>query len=165
VIVLVAPFTGVLSQRISVRWLVTIGVTLIGVALLLFSRLDENATFVEMLPALLVGGLGGSLTAPLSSVVIGAVPTEKAGVASGVHNTFRETGGALGVALMGAVFVSSQSSSLASGATAAHAFVSGYSSALQVGAVITFAAAALAVWALGRIGSAAPATEAVAELS
>ena len=163
VIVLVAPFTGLLANRISVRWLVSFGVVLVGVALLLFSRLDENATFVQMLPALLVGGLGGSLTAPLSSVVIGAVPTARAGVASGVHNTFRETGGALGVAIMGAVFVSSQTGSLASGATAAHAFVSGYSSALQVGAVITFAAAALAAFALGRVRSAAPATEAIAE--
>jgi len=80
-----------------------------------------------------------------------------------VHNTFRETGGALGVALMGAVFVSSQAGSLASGATAAHAFVAGYSDALRVGAVITFAAAGLAVWALGHVHSAAPATEPVLE--
>jgi EmrB/QacA subfamily drug resistance transporter len=144
VIVLVAPFTGWLSTRVPVRWLVSTGVALVGVALLLFSGLDEHSRFVDMLPALLIGGLGGSLTAPLSGVVIGAVPTEKAGVASGVHNTFRETGGALGVALMGAVFASSQAGALSSGASAAHAFVAGYSDALQVGALITFAAALLA---------------------
>jgi predicted MFS family arabinose efflux permease len=167
VIVLVAPFTGWLSARVPVRWLVSTGVVLIGVALLLFSGLDEHARFVDMLPALLVGGLGGSLTAPLSGVVIGAVPTEKAGVASGVHNTFRETGGALGVALMGALFASSQSSALAGGASAAHAFVAGYSNALQVGALITFAAAVVAAVTLrvARVGdSPMPAAEALAEI-
>ncbi len=163
VIVLVAPFTGRLATRVPVRWLVSTGVALVGVALLLFSGLDEHARFVDMLPALLIGGLGGSLTAPLSGVVISAVPTEKAGVASGVHNTFRETGGALGVALMGAVFLSSQTGALAGGASAAHAFVAGYSDALQVGALITFAAAVVAAITLRGSRSAAPVPEPLAE--
>lgn len=145
VIVLLAPFGGKLAERIPVRWLVSTGVVLVGLALLLFSNIGEHATFVEMLPALLVGGIGGSLTTPLTAAALGAVRTEQAGVAAGIHNTFRETGGAIGVALMGAVFVAAQSSSLAGGSSAAHAFVAGYSDALRIGAAVTFAVAIVAV--------------------
>jgi hypothetical protein len=99
-----------------------------GLALLLFSRLGEGAGFVDMLPPLLVGGLGGALTTPLSTAAIGAVPSTQAGIASGIHNTFRETGGSFGIAVVGAVFAAAQSHALAGGATASHAFVSGYSS-------------------------------------
>jgi EmrB/QacA subfamily drug resistance transporter len=150
VIVLLAPFMGKLSERIPVRWLVSTGVVLIALALVLFSGLGEHATFASMLPALVVGGIGGSLTTPLTAAALGAVRTEQAGVASGIHNTFRETGGAIGVALMGAVFVAAQSSALHGGAGAAHAFVSGYSDALRVGAAVTLGAAIVAIKTLGR---------------
>jgi hypothetical protein len=43
--------------------------------------------------------------APASAAVLASVPDEKAGVASGVVATFRQTGGVLGVAVMGALFV------------------------------------------------------------
>ena len=81
-------------------------------------------------------------------MVIDAVPVEKAGVASGIHNTFRETGGALGIAIIGAVFASGQAHALTGGATRVHAFVSGYSSGLTLGGLLAIAAAAIAVFAL-----------------
>jgi EmrB/QacA subfamily drug resistance transporter len=144
VVIVVAPFGARLAELVSVRWLVTAGTALMGLALLLFSSQGESSSFVQMLPALLVGGLGGALTTPLSSAVIGAVPTAKAGIASGIHNTFRETGGSFGVAIVGAVFVAAQHHALAGGATRAHAFVSGYSDGLTVAALIVFAAALVA---------------------
>jgi hypothetical protein len=87
-------------------------------------------------------------TTQLSTVVIDAVPVEKAGVASGIHNTFRETGGALGIAVIGAVFASGQTHALTGGATRAHAFVSGYSSGLTLGGLLAIAAAGIATFAL-----------------
>jgi uncharacterized membrane protein len=104
---------------------------------------------------LLLGGIGGALTAPLSNVVISAVPTAKAGTASGIHNTFRETGGSFGVAIIGAVFVAAQSHARAHGSTATAAFVSGYSTGLRVAALIVFAAAVLAALTL-RVRRSAP---------
>jgi EmrB/QacA subfamily drug resistance transporter len=161
-IILLAPLGGRLAERIPVHLLISGGVALMGVALLLFAGLDEHSTFADMLPALLVGGLGGSLTTQLSTVVIDAVPVAKSGVASGIHNTFRETGGALGIAIIGAVFASGQSHALANGATRAHAFVQGYSAGLAIGGVATIAAAALAVYALRPRSARTPALAAVA---
>jgi EmrB/QacA subfamily drug resistance transporter len=155
-IVLLAPLGGKLAERIPVHLLIGAGVALMGVALLLFAGLDEHSTFIDMLPALLIGGLGGSLTTQLSTVVIDAVPVEKAGVASGIHNTFRETGGALGIAIIGAVFASGQTHALAGGATRAHAFVSGYSSGLTLGGLLAIAAAGIATFALRPRGARMP---------
>jgi hypothetical protein len=116
--------------------------------MLMFAGLGQHSGFVATLPALMLGGIGGALTTPLSNVAIGSVPTEKAGVGSGVHNTFRETGGSFGVAIIGAVFAAAQTHALSHGSTATDAFVSGYSTGLRVAALIVFAGAALAAWLL-----------------
>jgi EmrB/QacA subfamily drug resistance transporter len=154
-VIVFAPIMAKVSVRVPVRWLVSAGLALMGVAMLLFAGLGENASFVSTLPALVLGGIGGALTTPLSNVVIGTVPTAKAGVASGIHNTFRETGGSFGVAIIGAVFAAAQSHALTHGSAPVTAFVSGYSTGLRVAALIVFAGAAFAAFTLraGTTGS------------
>ena len=147
-VIVLAPFAPKFAEWISVRWLVTLGVFLMGVAMLMFAGLGPDSGFVATLPALILGGIGGALTTPLSNVAIGAVPTAKAGVGSGIHNTFRETGGSFGVAIIGAVFAAAQTHALGHGASATSAFVSGYSTGLRVAALIVFVGAALAAWML-----------------
>ena len=150
-VIVLAPFAPRLAELVSVRWLVAGGMTLMGIAMLMFAGLGEHSGFVATLPALVLGGTGGALTTPLSNVVIGAVPTAQAGVASGIHNTFRETGGSFGVAIIGAVFAAAQTHALAQGSTQVGAFVSGYSTGLRVAALIVFAGATLAAATL-RVG-------------
>jgi predicted MFS family arabinose efflux permease len=154
-VIVLAPFAPKLAEWVSVRWLVTAGVVLMGVAMLMFAGLGQHSGFVATLPALMLGGIGGALTTPLSNIVIGSVPTAKAGIASGIHNTFRETGGSFGVAVIGAVFAAAQSHALSHGSTPTAAFVSGYSNGLRVAALIVFAGAVFAAWMLreGRDGA------------
>ena len=149
-IILLAPLSGRLAARIPANVLIATGMALMGVALLLFAGLGEHSTFLERLPALTVGGIGGALTIGLSNIAISAVPVERSGIASAVHNAFREIGGSFGIAIIGAVFAAAQSRALAGGSTPAHAFVNGYSSGLTVGALIVFGAAVLAFAALTR---------------
>jgi hypothetical protein len=75
----------------------------VGLALML--RLDVRADYVtELLPALLVFGLGLSMTvAPLTSTVLAAVDEKHAGVASGVNNAIARIAGLLAIAVLGAV--------------------------------------------------------------
>ena len=40
---------------------------------------------------------------PMTAAAMGAVPVDKAGVGSAVLNTFRQVGGALGIAVIGAI--------------------------------------------------------------
>ena len=53
---------------------------------------------------MMLGGVGMAMTmTPMTAAAMSSVPVDKAGVGSGVLNTFRQVGGALGVALMGAI--------------------------------------------------------------
>jgi len=72
------------------------------------------------------------------------VPVDKAGVGSGVLNSFRQVGGALGIALMGAILASYLHHSPRSPA-GAQDYVNGLHSALAISAAISFAAAVVAV--------------------
>src|SRR5579864_916112 len=96
-IIVVAPFAGRSSDRIGPRWLMGGGMTLLGISLLLYQRMGVHSDFWTLLPALLVGGVGIAMTmSPMTSAAMGAVPIDKAGVGSGVLNSFRQMGGSLG---------------------------------------------------------------------
>ena len=76
-------------------------------SLLLFAQLDQSSNFWDMLPGLLTGGFGMALTmTPTTAAAMGSVPVDKAGVGSAVLNAFRQVGGSLGIAIMGAVVAS-----------------------------------------------------------
>lgn len=61
------------------------------------------AVAILMIPV----GVGGSFTVPpLTSLLLDSLPANRAGTASGVLNTFRQLGGSLGVAGVGAVIAS-----------------------------------------------------------
>jgi EmrB/QacA subfamily drug resistance transporter len=144
-IILVAPIAGKLSDRIGSRWLMGAGMSTLGVSLLLYQRIGLHTGFWSLLPQLLLGGLGMALTmSPMTSAAMGSVPVDKAGVGSGVLNSFRQVGGSLGIALMGAILLS-YAHPTGSKQVASQQFVNGLHAALAVSAVITFAGAAVAI--------------------
>jgi len=81
---------------------------------------------------------------PMTSAAMGSVPIDKAGVGSGVLNSFRQVGGALGIALMGAILASYVQVPVNT-ALGKQQYVEGLHAALLVSALITFAAAVVAV--------------------
>ncbi|MGZ4400777.1 MAG: MFS transporter, partial [Gaiellaceae bacterium] len=144
-IILIAPIAGKTSDRIGGRWLMGGGMTTLGVSLLLYQRIGVHTGFWTLLPSLILGGIGMSLTmSPMTSVAMGSVPVDKAGVGSGVLNSFRQVGGALGIALMGAILASYLHAPVRS-ALAKQQYVDGLHAALLVSAGIAFAAALVAV--------------------
>jgi EmrB/QacA subfamily drug resistance transporter len=139
-IIVVAPIAGRASDRFGSRWLMTAGMTLIGVQLLYFSRLSADENFWSLLPGLLIGGLGMSLTmTPSAAAAVRAVPVDKSGVGSAVLNTARQVGGALGIAVLGAIMAHA-----AGDRRTPAAFVDGFSTALLVAAIVAFAGAIVA---------------------
>jgi EmrB/QacA subfamily drug resistance transporter len=144
-IIVVAPIAGKLSDRIGSRWLMGGGMTILGVSLLLYLRIGLHTGFWSLLPQLLLGGVGMAMTmSPMTSAAMGSVPVDKAGVGSGVLNSFRQVGGSLGIALMGAILLTYQHPNVAPSA-AAQNFVDGLHAALLVSAFIAFAAAVVAI--------------------
>jgi EmrB/QacA subfamily drug resistance transporter len=144
-IILVAPLAGKYSDRVGSRWLMGFGMILLAVSLFIFSRLDETATFWTILPGLLVGGFGMAIVmTPTTAAAMGSVPVDKAGVGSAVLNSGRQVGGALGIAVMGAI-VAAEVHALPGTPEGSAQFVTGYQHALTVAALIALAGAVLSV--------------------
>jgi len=143
-IIVIAPAAGKFSDRVGSRWLMTAGMTCLTVALVVFSRLGLDSGFWDIAPGLLVGGLGmGLVMTPLTAAALGSVPVAKSGVGSGVLNTFRQVGGALGIAVMGAI-VASYLDFDAAGRPDPAAFIDGFQRALEVSAAFALLGAAIA---------------------
>ena len=140
-IILIAPIAGRASDRFGSRGLMTAGMVLISVQLLYFSRLGVDASFWDLLPAFLVGGVGMALTmTPSAAAATRSVPVDKAGVGAAVLNASRQIGGSLGIALIGAIIALQ-----AGDQRTPEAFVDGLQTALLVasgvaalGAVVAF---------------------------
>jgi EmrB/QacA subfamily drug resistance transporter len=153
-IVLIAPLAGRMTDRIGSRAFMTVGMALLAVQLLYFSRLGSDATYWELLPAMIVGGVGmASTMTPSAAAATRSVPVDKAGVGSAVLNAFRQVGGSMGIAIMGAIMASQAGGALPQpGATLSPAqvsafkaaFMDGFHSALLVGALIALAGAIVA---------------------
>jgi EmrB/QacA subfamily drug resistance transporter len=110
----VAPVAGRLSARVPVRLLLSGGLALNGVALLLMWGIKLSSGWTTLLAGFLVAGVGiGLVNAPLASTAVSVVEPRRAGMASGINNTFRQIGIATGIAALGAIFQSRITSSLA----------------------------------------------------
>ncbi|HUK44916.1 MAG TPA: MFS transporter [Gaiellaceae bacterium] len=156
-VVLSAPISGRVTDAIGPRWPITVGMLLLSVALVLFSHLGVHAGFFDMLPGMLVGGLGmGIAMGPMTVAALGAVPVERAGVASGVLTTSRQVGGTLGIAVMGAIVAAAEVVPPADPRFPLQ-FVDGFQHALEAGAAIALIGAVLSAVLIGR-GQPAPAS-------
>jgi EmrB/QacA subfamily drug resistance transporter len=162
-IVIFAPIAGKLSDRVGSRWLIAGGMTTVAACCLLLSTVDLSSSFWNLLPAFLLGGLGMSFVmTPMSAAVMGAAPVAKAGVASGVLNTFRQVGVALGIAITGAIVADRAASR--GGLRNPDGFIYGLTFAMKVSAAICLGAAIAAAVLVRRYRHAedAPAVEVAA---
>jgi EmrB/QacA subfamily drug resistance transporter len=101
----VAPIAGRLSTRVPVRLLLGGGLAVTGVALLLMRGITLDSSWTTLLAGFIVGGIGiGLVNAPLASTAVSVVEPRRAGMASGINNTFRQVGIATGIAALGAIF-------------------------------------------------------------
>ncbi len=141
---LVAPISGKATGRVDLRLLLGIGLVAIGTSLLLMRGASTSSQWFELLPGFIVGGLGMGIISPaLASAMVSVLPIDQSGLASGINNTFRQLGIAIGIAGLGAIFDSrgEDASDLASG------IVDGLNAVLMVAAVVAFVAAAV-MWPL-----------------
>jgi MFS transporter, DHA2 family, methylenomycin A resistance protein len=98
-----AVLGGRIAQRFGPRLPAGLGLTATGVAFVVVALLPSQ-TGAAALIALGVAGIGlGIATPALVSAATEAVPAPRAGMAAAVNNTARQAGGAIGVALIGAI--------------------------------------------------------------
>ena len=104
---LASPLMGKLAVRLGPKIPLTIGPIVVGLGLLLGTRIAENqAYWTHAFPAILVMSIGMTLAvAPLTSTVLAAVERHQTGMASGLNSAVARLGGLIAVALVGAVLV------------------------------------------------------------
>jgi DHA2 family methylenomycin A resistance protein-like MFS transporter len=116
-----------------------LAISAVGVALL--AGIGAQASFLALLPALLLWGIGmGVLTPAVVAAAVGAVPGERAGLGSALNNTARQAGGAIGIAACGAL----------AGTPGSPGFVGGLHTVAIVVAAVFASAAVAAVVAIPR---------------
>ena len=104
-----------LAVQVGNKAVVAAGLALFGVAVFWISTNSASTSYLALAGQMIVGGGGlGLITAPATEAIMGAVPTEKAGVGSAVNDATRLFGAALGVAVIGSIAASLYRNHLAS---------------------------------------------------
>jgi EmrB/QacA subfamily drug resistance transporter len=100
----VSVLGGRYARVLSVRVALPAGQLLCAAGLLAMRGLEATSPWTVLLPGLLVMGVGIGLANPtVTYAALGVVPATRSGMASGVNNTFRQVGIALGIATLGAL--------------------------------------------------------------
>src|SRR5580765_1369362 len=102
---IVAPFAGRLADRIGGKYILMTGVFVfaIGFGTLTFVAGPDSTWLTFLVPAIVAGAGMGMTFAPLTTVAMRNVEPRMAGAASGVLNTTRQVGAAIGSAVVGAL--------------------------------------------------------------
>jgi DHA2 family multidrug resistance protein len=103
---LTAPIAGMLSKHLGLRAMLTIGLTVLGLAIYLNSFLTAESGFAELfLPQALRGASLMFCFIPINTLALGTLPAEKVKNASGLYNLMRNLGGAIGLAVINTVLI------------------------------------------------------------
>jgi MFS family permease len=121
IMLVVAPLSARLAERFGTKLVVGTGLSFATVALLSFSTLPaSNIDYLtDVLPRMILMAIGmGLVMAPATESIMGSLPRAKAGVGSAMNDTTRQVGGALGVAVVGSVMLSTYGSRVGDAITA-----------------------------------------------
>jgi EmrB/QacA subfamily drug resistance transporter len=100
----VAPLSSALNRAIGTKYTTALGLLTAAVGLWMVSRSSVAWTYSDMLPGMMMIGIGAALVMPtVSGSVMSSVPRGDTGVGSATNGTFIQVGGALGVAIIGSL--------------------------------------------------------------
>lgn len=150
-----APIAGALSDRFGPRPVIVVGLFLCLVGYITTSTLQIETTTAGYIIRLLPIGIGmGTFQSPNNSAIMGSVPRERLGIASGLLALTRTLGQTVGIAILGALWaarvIASHGAPLAGGATTAPALdqVAGLQYTFRIAAGLMLVALLLSIWGL-----------------
>jgi EmrB/QacA subfamily drug resistance transporter len=102
-----SPIAPRFVQRLGTKRVVVFGLLVVASAMACYASDTIMSSFALGFGVRLVYGIGMGITvAPVTESIMGSLPPGRAGVGSAVNDTTRQTGGALGVAVLGSIFAS-----------------------------------------------------------
>ena len=100
----IGPTVARIVERFGTRDVMTAGLTLLFVSLLMHASHTVMASgWLGIIPRFLLGAGMGLVMPPATMAIMSSLPPERAGVGSAMNDTTRQTGGALGVAIVGSI--------------------------------------------------------------
>ncbi|MDZ8065494.1 MAG: DHA2 family efflux MFS transporter permease subunit [Nostoc sp. DedQUE08] len=151
---LIAPLAGILSDRFGARLISSIGLGLMIGGCLGISTFDAQITELGYVSRYFIYGIGlGLFQSPNNSTVMGSVPRERLGIASGLLSLSRTSGNTVGVSLIGAVFgalIASMSAGADVSVAPPDAIVAGFQGTFRFAALILCGAAVASVLRIGK---------------
>jgi EmrB/QacA subfamily drug resistance transporter len=139
---MVSGATANLSEKVSPRVMVSLGLALVAAGLLMMTAADAGSSWLTIQPGLLLAMIGTGMFNPaVIAVALGSVSEDQSGLAAGVNDTFRQAGIAVGVAALGALI---PTTALAHGDVTG--YVDGLHNALAVGGALAAVGAIAAAY-------------------
>ena len=131
-----------MAERIGRRRVIVAGQAVLALAMFVLLPLAADTPLWLVLVLLIPTGMGGAFAVPaLTALLMDAVPAHRAGTASGLLNALRQTGGAMAVALFGALLATDGGTGFS---------LPGMRTALLTVGLLLCATTALAAWLLPR---------------
>lgn len=157
VMAVVAPLSGILSDKVGPSTLTTSGLGVLALGLVLAAKLQVDAQLWLIMMSQALMGLGNGLfQSPNNSSVMSAVLPRQLGVAGGINALARNFGMVSGTAVAVSILEYRRSASLSgiaepTAALQVAAFMDGYQAALMVGAALAVIGAMVSFHRSGKI--------------
>ena len=128
-------------SRMGVKPVLVFGMSMLTGGLLYFTQIPADGSYwTDLFPGFLILGVALPFAfVPLTIAALAGTKPQEAGLASGLINTSQQIGGALGIALLSTIAVSTTDDEVASGTALPVALTDGFVDAFWAGAVIAFA--------------------------
>jgi MFS family permease len=147
VLLVVSGMTAQIQARVSARLLISVGLVGVTAGLVGMLVISADSSWWVLEPGFVLASIGTGLFNPaVSMVVLRESTADNAGLAAGVHDTFRQGGIALGVAVLGSLVPASGALGYGDGT----AFVEGFRHATIVAAVLAGVGAIASAYLIDR---------------
>jgi MFS family permease len=146
--VLWANVAAVVVNRVGVKPALVFGMSLLTAGLVYFTQVSVHGSYwADLFPGFLVLGLGIPFAfVPITIAALAGTSPEEAGLASGLINTSQQVGGAVGIAVLSTIAVSTTNSATAAGHAVPVALTDGFVNAFWAGAAIAFAGVLVSIF-------------------
>jgi EmrB/QacA subfamily drug resistance transporter len=135
-------------NRIGVKPALIFGMSLLTVGLLYFTQVSVDGSYwADLFPGFLILGVAIPFSfVPITIAALAGTKPQEAGLASGLINTSQQIGGAVGIAILSTIAVSTTDDAVAGGTAVPTALTDGFVNAFWAGAAIAFAGVLVSVF-------------------
>jgi EmrB/QacA subfamily drug resistance transporter len=135
-------------NRIGVKPTLIFGMSMLTLGLLYFTQVSVSGSYwADLFPGFLVLGVAIPFSfVPITIAALAGTKPREAGLASGLINTSQQIGGAVGIALLSTIAVSTTDDAVASGTAVPVALTDGFVNAFWAGAAIAFAGVLVSIF-------------------